>query len=210
MGFATDQRHAFSDALLQVGADAPTLCVGWTAYDLASHCWVRERSVKALLGIGSKRFEHLAEAEMARAREQYGFVELASRLRDTPRTPVTLIPGGDDLVNAVEYLIHTEDVRRANGLPRRDIDPAFEDVLWRRLPMLGRVFFGKAPVGVLLERSDADAPPARVKAGASTVTLIGCPSELILFAFGRQSAADVRLIGEPDAVDALRRANLGA
>lgn len=210
MGFATEQRHAFSDALLEVGADAPTLCSGWTAYDLAAHCWVRERRVKALLGIGSPRFEHLADAEMARAREQYGFVEIASRLRDTPRTPVTLLPGGDDLVNGIEYLIHTEDVRRANGLPRRPIDAALEEVLWRRLPAMGRMFFGRAPVGVLLERTDADAPPVRAKSGASTVTVIGRPSELILFAFGRQSAADVRLIGEPTSVDALKRAKLGA
>jgi len=210
MGYATDQRQAFSDSLLEVDADAPTLCSGWTAYDLASHCWVRERRFKALLGIGAKRFEHLAEAEMARAREQYGYVELASRLRDTPRTPITLLPGGDDLVNAVEYLVHTEDVRRANALPRRVIDAGFEDVLWRRLPLMGRMFFAKAPVGVLLERSDADAPPVRAKAGASTVTVIGRPSELILFAFGRQGAADVKLVGEPSSVDVLKRTKLGA
>jgi uncharacterized protein (TIGR03085 family) len=210
MGYATEQRQAFSDALLEVDAGAPTLCAGWTAYDLAAHCWVRERRVKALLGIGSKRFEHLAEAEMARAREQYGYVELASRLRETPRTPITLIPGGDDSVNSVEYLIHTEDVRRANALPRRVIDAGFEEVLWRRLPLMGRMFFAKAPDGVLLERSDADAPLVRAKAGESTVTIIGRPSELVLFAFGRQSAADVRLVGEPSSMDALKRAKLGA
>ena len=72
MDIATTERQAFSDALLQVGADAPTLCAGWTAYDLASHCWVRERSVKALLGIGLARFAPLAEQEMADVRERLG------------------------------------------------------------------------------------------------------------------------------------------
>ena len=210
MDIATTERQAFSDALLQVGADAPTLCAGWTAYDLASHCWVRERSVKALLGIGLARFAPLAEQEMADVRERLGFVELASRLRDTPRTPVTLVPGGDDLVNGLEYFIHTEDVRRANGLPARPVDPAFEDVVWKRLRLLGRAFFAKVPVGVRLERSDAPAPAVRVKAGASTVTGVGRPTELLLFAFGRKDAADVRLIGEPESVDAVRHADLGA
>lgn len=210
MGHASDQRQAYSSALLEVGAYAPTLCEGWTAYDLASHSWVRERNVASLLGIASKRFEKVTEDAMAAAREKLSFVEMATRLRETPRTPLTLLPATDDLVNATEFLVHTEDVRRASGLPRRPIDASFEDALWKRLPVMGRLLFAKAPVGVLLERSDADAPPVRVKAGESTVTIVGRPSELTLFAFGRQRAADVRLIGEDAWVKALQRAKLGA
>ncbi len=210
MGYATAQRQAFSDALLEVGADAPTLCEGWSAYDLASHCWVRERSIKALIGIGSQRFAHLAEREMGDARERHGFVELASLLREGPRLLATLLPGGDDLFNALEYYVHTEDVRRANGLPRRPLDPDFEDMVWKRLRQLGRSFFAKVPVGVLLERTDADEPPMRVRSGAATVTLLGRPTELLLFTFGRKDAADVRLIGDPESVDAVQRADLGA
>lgn len=210
MGYAADQRLAFSSALLEVGPDAPTLCEGWTAYDLAAHCWVRERSGKALLGIGSKRFEHLATREMAAAKERMGFVELATKLRETPRTPVTLVPGGDEAVNAAEYFIHTEDVRRANGLPRREIPDGYEVVLWRRLPLMGKLMLRKAPVGVRLEWAGSDAEPLRVKAGASTVTIVGLPSEILLFAFGRQDAADVQLIGEDASVRALREAKLGA
>lgn len=210
MRHASSQRHALSDALLEVGPSAPTLCAGWTAYDLAAHCWVRERSARALIGIGAKRFEHLAEAEMAKARERYGFVELATRLRETPRTPVTLVPALDEAINTAEYLIHTEDVRRANALPHRLLPPDLEDAVWGRLGLIGRVFFAKSPVGVLLERDAAGAAPLRVKPGTSTVTLVGRPSELLLFAFGREKHADVRTIGEQRSVDALLATKRGA
>lgn len=210
MGHAAQQRHAFSEALLAVDADAPTLCEGWTAYDLAAHCWVREHRPQAALGIVAQRFEHLAADEMAKAKERFGYVELAKLLAEAPRTPVTAVPGGDDLVNAVEFLVHTEDVRRANGLPVRPISADFEEVLWKRLSTMGRLMFRSAPCGVRLERlSTSVGPAAHVKAGASTVSIIGRPSEIVLFAFGRQAAADVRLIGEPDEVRLLSGAKLG-
>lgn len=210
MGYAGDQRHAFSDALSQVGPDAPTLCQGWTAYDLAAHCWAREHNARALVGIGVKRFEGLADQAMADVRERYGYAELASNLRQTPPTPVTLLPGGDDLVNAAEYFIHTEDVRRANGLPLRTLPRDFSDLLWKRLGLIGRMFFGGSPVGVILERSDVPGESQRVKAGAKTVTIVGRPGELVLFAFGREEAADVQIIGLPEAVRGLLAAKRGA
>lgn len=210
MGLASGQRHTFSDALLEVGPDAPTLCAGWTAYDLAAHCWVRERSLPALVGIGVPGLGKLAEDAMARAKASHPFPDLARRLAATPPTPVTIVPGGDDAVNLAEYLIHTEDVRRANGLPLRPIEPRVEEALWRRLPLVGRALFAGSPVGVALERTDASAPPLRVKAGDTIVTLSGRPSELLLFAFGREAHADVRPIGEPDAVQRLLATKRGA
>lgn len=210
MRYAAQERRHLSDALLEVGPTAPTLCAGWTAYDLAAHCWVRERSPRALLGIAAKRFEPLAEAEMAKAKARLGFVEMATRLGRAPRTPITLIPAADEAINATEYLIHTEDVRRANHLPKRLLHPGQEDAVWRRLRLIGRVLFAGSPVGVALEQTGADLPPLRVKPGAATVTLVGRPSELLLFAFGRERHADVRLVGEQPAIDALLAAKRGA
>ncbi len=203
MRYALQQRRALSDALLEVGPSAPTLCEGWTAHDLAAHCWVREHHPQALLGIASKRFEHLAADAMERTKQRYGFVELATRLASTPRTPITLVPALDEAVNTTEFLIHTEDVRRANGLPKRLLEPGLEQALWQRLGLIGRMLFARSPVGVVLEASGTDDVPVRVKAGASTVTLVGRPEELLLFAFGREKHADVRLIGDQPSVDAL-------
>ncbi|NEE43897.1 TIGR03085 family protein, partial [Streptomyces sp. SID8455] len=41
------------------------------------------------------------------------------------------------------------------------------------------------------------------------VTVTGEPSELLLFAFGRQDGADVQVEGDKDAVERLNRAELG-
>ena len=210
MRHAPEQRRDFSEALLEVGPTAPPLCEGWPAHDLAAHCWVRERSPRALLGIAAKRFEHLAEDEMARTRRRLGLVELATRPGAAPRPPIPPLPAADEAINTTEYFIHTEDVRRANRLPRRLVPPDLELALWARLGLIGRVLFAGSPVGVVLEQADSDAAPRRVKPGASTVTLVGRPSELLLFAFGRDGHADVRLVGEQRSIDALLAAERGA
>ena len=82
-----------------------------------------------------------------------------------------------------------------------------EDFIWRRLKLLGRAFFRRAPVGLVLERlgtSDAYEPDTiRAVSGSPIVTIVGQPSELLLFAQGRTGVAEVKLVGEPDAIDLL-------
>jgi hypothetical protein len=65
---------------------------------------------------------------------------------------------------------------------------------------------------VVLERlgsaGDGGAPETiRAVPGSSIVTLVGQPSEVMLFAHGR-SGAEVKLVGEPDAIDILNAADL--
>src|SRR4051794_3277466 len=45
------ERAALAGAMLELGADAPTLCEGWTNYDMAAHVVVREHKVIASIGI---------------------------------------------------------------------------------------------------------------------------------------------------------------
>ena len=45
------ERAALSDTLLAVGPEAPTLCEGWLARDLAAHLVLREHRPIASLGI---------------------------------------------------------------------------------------------------------------------------------------------------------------
>ena len=124
-------------------------------------------------------------------------------------------PGVDEPANTTEYFVHHEDVRRAQDPPGapRDLGVDVEDWMWRRMKLLGRAFFRRIPVGILLERSDRT-PPAgaepeavRVASGADTVTLVGKPSELLLYANGRHDQADVLLIGEEAALAALAGAD---
>src|SRR4029453_11831870 len=41
--YARRERRELADLLLAVGPDAPPLCAGWTARDLAAHLVIRER-----------------------------------------------------------------------------------------------------------------------------------------------------------------------
>ncbi|WP_230208171.1 hypothetical protein [Microlunatus sp. Gsoil 973] len=87
--------------------------------------------------------------------------------------------------------------------------------MWRRLKLMGRAFFRRSKVGVVLERvpvtpADPDAEPETIRAqtGTPIVTAVGKPSELIIFANGRSAVADVKLVGEQDAIDALLGSDL--
>ena len=97
-------------------------------------------------------------------------------------------------------------------LPPRELGTDVEDWMWKRLKLLGRAFFRRAQVGVVLERAGTEGqyePEAiRAVSGATIVTVIGQPSELMFYANGRGSAADVRLVGEQDALDLLHSADL--
>ena len=72
-----------------------------------------------------------------------------------------------------------------------------------------------AGVGVVLERSDGEAggdrepETIRVSSGPETVTLVGRPSELMLYAYGRGDRAQVLSVGEPAALIKLGEVELG-
>lgn len=225
MTFAKSERTELCDLFEQLGPVAPTLCEDWTTHDLAAHLWIRETDPVGAPGILAKPLSGLTERRMAETRDRWSYTELVERIRSGPaRFSVFAFPGVDEPANTTEYFVHHEDVRRAgeSPLPPRQLDPEVEDWMWRRLKLLGRAFFRRAQVGVTLERRiddgpiptgpgsvDADGPPVlRAATGAQIVTIIGHPSELLLYANGRTAAADVRLVGEPEAIDLLENADL--
>src|SRR3712207_6168644 len=145
---------------------------------------------------------------MAEIKQRWEFPELVSKLRSGPvRFSVFAIPGVDEGANTTEFFVHHEDVRRAGAEPMtaRDLGPEVEEWMWRRLKLLGRAWFRRVPVGVVLERlgsANADGDPETIRAagGSSIVTLVGPPSELMLYAHGRRSVAEIKLVGEPDTI----------
>jgi uncharacterized protein (TIGR03085 family) len=112
------------------------------------------------------------------------------------------LPGMDERANLVEYLVHHEDIRRAQPQWRpREIGSDVADELWRRL-RLARLLLRRAPVGVELVRAGASAASngggrVRITARARTpvVTVTGTPTELTLWTMGRADAAQVRMDG---------------
>ncbi|MVA75989.1 TIGR03085 family protein [Auraticoccus sp. F435] len=210
MHLAQSERAALCDLLDSVGPDAPTLCGDWTSHDLAAHLWVRETDPLGAPGIVARPLAGLTEKRMNETKQRWSYAELVDKVRRGPsRFSLFALPGVDEPANATEFFIHHEDVRRAGPTPLgpRPLDTATEDWLWRRLKLLGRASFRRSPVGVVLEREDGSAEPLRVASGSETVTLVGQPSELLLYAFGRGRVSEVRAIGEEEALARLAGAD---
>jgi len=218
MTFAKSERTDLCDLFDQVGPDAATLCAGWTTHDLATHLWIRETDPIGATGIVAKPLAGLLERRMAEVKARWEFGELVGKIRNGPaRFSVFAIPGVDEPANTTEFFVHHEDVRRAGDTPLlpRDLGEEVEDWMWRRLKLLGRAYFRRAQVGVVLERLGSvgdDGGPDTIRAanGSAIVTLVGPPSELLLYAHGRGAHAEVKLVGEPDAIDILQATDLPA
>jgi uncharacterized protein (TIGR03085 family) len=199
---ARAERSALADLLGQVGPEHPTLCEGWTTRDLAAHLVVRERRPDAQPGIvvpGLSRWTDRVTRHVSRATD---YDELVRKVRSgaPPWLPLGF-PPTDDFFNLVEMYVHTEDIRRAApGWAPRALPDALEDALWDRLHASARALFRRASVGVTLRRPEGDGFVAH--AGEPAVTLLGKPSELVLYAYGRKAQALVEVRGEPPAVAA--------
>lgn len=205
-GRAAGERAALADALSEVGPDAPTLCEGWTAADLVAHVYVREHRLDATPGVlPLGPWSSYTEKVMRSTLRVHGFAALVEAIR-TPPLPLR-IERVDDALNTVEMFVHTEDVRRANGLPDREHDVTFEAAIWRRLSRQARLSFRRAPAAVTLTPTQGGAP-VTVGKGGPPVTVRGRPSELLLLAYNRKDHAHVEITGE--GADALRAAKLGA
>ncbi|MFI7388769.1 TIGR03085 family metal-binding protein [Streptomyces sp. NPDC049813] len=199
---AKRERLLLADLLEAAGPEAPTLCEGWTARDLAAHVVVRERRPDAAGGTLVKQLAARLERVQGEFAEK-PYEELIQLIRTgPPRFSPFALKQLDEAANVVEFYIHAEDVRRAQAdWSPRELDPVFNEVLWSRLERMARVMGRKAPVGLVLRRPDGRTAVAH--RGTPVVTVTGEPSELLMYAFGRQAAADVELDGEKTAITQL-------
>ena len=211
---AAQERRALTTLARQVGPDAPTLCEGWTVRDLVTHLVVREGS-PAALGTAVPALAGWLEKETARHGTE-DFATLVDRLAEgPPRVSVFRVPGADRLLNTVEFVVHHEDVRRAQpGWEPRALPVETEDALWRSLQVAGRLAVVRVPLGVVAERTDTGTGTgagARItlKGGTPSVVVRGAPAEVLLFVHGRRDHAQVELVGDEASLAALRTAKLG-
>ncbi|MBT3149673.1 TIGR03085 family protein [Streptomyces sp. CHD11] len=200
---AKRERLLLADLLETTGPQAPTLCEGWTTRDLAAHVVVRERRPDAAGGMLVKQLAPRLERVTAEFTAK-PYEELIQLIRTgPPRFSPFSLKQVDELANIVEFYVHTEDVRRAQPeWTPRELDPVFQDVLWSRLERSARLMGRGVPVGLVLRRPDARTVVAH--RGTPVVTVTGEPSELVLFSYGRQSAAEVGLEGDDHAIARLR------
>ncbi|GAA0633652.1 TIGR03085 family metal-binding protein [Kutzneria viridogrisea] len=207
MGVASEERRLICEVFEDLGPDAPTLCEGWSARDLAAHLVVRERRLDAAPGI---LIPALA-AHTQRVQDEFAtkpWPKLVDLIRSGPPTlSVFGIPGVDELANATEYFVHHEDLRRAQpGWTAREPEPRREAALWGALSRTARMSFRNSPVGIVLRRPNGEHIVA--KKAPTPVTLTGEPSELLLLAFGRDQAT-VDYAGDATAVNRVRGLDLG-
>ncbi|MEU0038948.1 MULTISPECIES: TIGR03085 family metal-binding protein [unclassified Streptomyces] len=196
---AKRERLLLADLLETAGPNAPTLCEGWNTRDLAAHVVVRERRADAAGGLLIKQLAPRLERVQAEFAEK-PYEELIQLIRTgPPRLSPFSLKQIDEASNTVEFYVHTEDVRRAQpDWTPRELDPVFQDALWSRLERTARLAGRGAPTGLVLRRPDGQTAVAHK--GTPVVTVTGEPSELLMFAFGRQKAADVELDGDKDAI----------
>ncbi|WP_406489262.1 TIGR03085 family metal-binding protein [Streptomyces phaeochromogenes] len=202
---AKRERLLLADLLETEGPDAPTLCEGWNTRDLAAHVVVRERRPDAAGGILIKQLASRLDRVMAEFTEK-PYEELIQLIRTgPPRFSPFSLKQIDEASNAIEFYVHTEDVRRAQpDWVTRELDSVFQDALWSRLERGARLMGRGAPTGLVLRRPDGQTAVAH--RGTPVVTVTGEPSELVMFVHGRQNAADVELEGDKDAIAKLHEA----
>ncbi|MFB9660308.1 TIGR03085 family protein [Glycomyces mayteni] len=188
------ERRDLCELLAEVGPDAPTMCEGWTALDLAAHLVLREH------------FSRWSVEKMA-AEKAKGLPALIDRLRGgAPLVPWRL-PGLRTAMNGAEYLIHHEDVRRANGLEPRTGRPDLDALAWKTSGLTGwRAARKIRPHGLELR-----VPDGRTRGFGSPerAVLTGEPVELLLYLSGRRDVARVELSGDSVAVEAMLGADNG-
>jgi uncharacterized protein (TIGR03085 family) len=199
---AQRERQVFSDLLSELGPDAPTLCEGWNAADLAAHIVARERRPDSGPGLVWPPLAGYTDNVRRSIRDGTAWTELVARVRSGP--PLLLRPF-DGPMNTVEFFIHVEDLRRAQpSWEPRPIGRELEDALWART--------GPGGMAKQVEATIELASPGReAKASGSGPHIVveGDPGELMLFASGRQGAARVEIRGDEELAARLRSAKLG-
>jgi uncharacterized protein (TIGR03085 family) len=205
------ERLALCDLFDQLGPDQPTLCEGWTTYDLAAHLYVREADPLAGPGIMIPALSDTTERRMAQTKAKYSFTEIVDKVRTGPPTfSIYSFPGLGHNLNTTEYFVHHEDVRRAQPeFEVRDLPAEQQQGLWKQVRLAAKTMTRKAPSGLVLRLPDGTESVAKKPTERGSVTVTGEPAELVLFCFGRQAVAQVELDGDEETVERLRSTSFG-
>ena len=205
------ERLALCNLFDELGPDQPTLGEGGTTYDLAVHLYVRESDPMAGPGIMISALADTTEKRMERAKAKYGFAGVVNKVRNgPPRASIYGLPLIGHQLNTTEYLVHHEDVRRAQpDFTVRTLPDEQQAGLWKGLKVASRAMTRKASVGIVLQRPTGQSIVAKQPVNGRSVTVIGEAAELVLFCFGRQQVADVQLEGDPAVIDELKSTSFG-
>src|SRR5699024_9924572 len=180
------EQRELVDSLRAAGPDRPTLCQGWRTRHLAAHLYLRlHRPGQMLLGPvprlpdADARTVALGEANADEA--AYHRLLDAFLAAPSPWTPMGI---AGDSVHLLEYAMHHEDVRGANGAGRaRRLPAAMSAALWTHVRRMGRLTSARSTRGVVLVVPGG--PRAVVKPGRRSIAVTGEVIELALYLTGR-------------------------
>jgi uncharacterized protein (TIGR03085 family) len=184
--WARIERESFADTLVSVGPDAPTLCSGWNARDLAAHVVLRERRPDAAVGIMVPFLSNYTES----VRKNLLSNDWSELVNQVKLGPPNWNPMGwsalDNVVNLFEFFVHHEDVLRAapNWQPR-NLSVELCEALMARLHDTAWLLWRRARVGVILTDGASSIVAKRPPKGAGIVTVSGSVADLVLRSYGR-------------------------
>jgi uncharacterized protein (TIGR03085 family) len=207
---ALNERTDFARTLRATPPGAPTLCGDWTAAVLTAHLVQRERSLSEGLGrLPVRALRRFAEDRLRELAETVPYAELVDRFEAGPPSWSPMgVPAVREALNLLEYVVHHEDVRRAQpDFAPRLLPVNRQRAIWQRLRRGAPFTMRAVPIGVRLrdpEFGDIDVHPRR----GTEVTVTGPALELALVAFGRQRVAKVSYEGAPDRVGRLTGARI--
>ena len=199
---AQQERTNLCDLFLERGAEAPTLCEGWSTADLAAHLVVRERRPDTGPGLVWSPLAGYTDKVRLAVRDCTPWEKLVEIVRQGP--PWLLRPF-DGPMNTIEFFIHVEDVRRAQvGWEPRQISNELADALWARVGPGGMA--KRVPATIVIT---APGREQRERGSGPRLTVAGDPGELTMFGAGRQDASRVEIRGDAALAAQLRAASLG-
>jgi uncharacterized protein (TIGR03085 family) len=199
MSTSSRERAELAGLLDRLGPDAPTCCEGWTTAHLAAHLVVRDSRPDSLPGYGLElaglggplpAWSHRLEDRL-RATTPYAQVVRRFRAGAPVWSPMAW-PGPSQRLTVSEFLIHHEDVRRAQpGWAPRAVPAETQDDAWRAALASARLAARAKGRVLVLRRSDASGVERRLGSGERTTTLVGEPLEILLWLAGRRAVARV-------------------
>ncbi|MBX7449445.1 TIGR03085 family protein [Mycolicibacterium sp. 3033] len=206
MTVAQRERAALVSTFRTLSPDAPTLCEGWDARELAAHLVVRERRLDAAPGILVPALAGYTDRVQKQVSAQTDWDALVDQVAEGPPlySPFKLL---DPIANVAEMFIHHEDVRRAQpGWDPRPLDDQTVSALRRPVSLMARMTLRRSPAQVILQTPQGERL-ATVGRGP-TLSVIGEPGELLLFITGRDEA-QVEFDGPPELVAEVKAARGG-
>lgn len=193
---ASTLRVQLCDTATRVGPDAPTLCEGWDVRDLLAHLVTREGRPDTLPGVVVPALAGHTDRVRDRM-AQRPFTELVRLVRQgPPRWSPTRLRPVDQAVNTLEFLVHHEDILRAQpGWQPGPADPGTERFAWRTVSRTARLRHRRAPGPVVYSSPGHGAVVAGPKDGPRT-EVTGRPVDLLMWLMGRTEPTGAQVVSQ--------------